>query len=609
VAEKAEPRLPPDAEGDATPGRPLPVPRLPKRQPSLGAERIQRPVPEFLGQDAAKIARILADERARLEQQSASGAPDQPAQVVKLPSSVPHAFLPAQRQDVSGVNRRPAVPPSKGPAAEPSWPVLGTMVGLQPDGEGGALSLMSVASRLSAGPTAEAEAEPDASETGLVQPGTKPDGSGTDLAQPGAEPHASGTDLAQPAAQPAEAASPAENAEAPTAPDPAIAAVQDTFATVGAAGDQAAAYFYGWLFAGHPELRKLFPPAMNEQRDRLFRALRRIVGSLSIPEEMAAYLAQLGRDHRKYSVEPEMYDAVGDALMATLRSYAGPTLTPGAEEAWAQAYKAASSLMIAGANKDSLTAPPFWTAEVVENEQRRPGIAVLTVASYLPLPFEPGQHITVQTPRWPKVWRPYSVASRPREDGLMTFHVKAVPGGWVSNALVHHAEPGTELVLGPALGTMTLRLAGGRDLVCVAGGTGLSPIKAIIEQAIRESAACPRQIHLFYGARTREDLYDLPDLWRLADAYQGLQITPVTSDDPAFDGMQGNVGRVAARYMPHRECEAYVAGPPAMVRETVRVLARSGLPRNRIHYDDALLADGQQPGQGEQSQSDIAPAG
>jgi ferredoxin-NADP reductase len=54
--------------------------------------------------------------------------------------------------------------------------------------------------------------------------------------------------------------------------------------------------------------------------------------------------------------------------------------------------------------------------------------------------------------------------------------------------------------------------------------------------------------------------------------------------------MQGNVGRVAARYLPHSECEAYVAGPAVMVRETIGVLARSGIPQERIHYDDALLA-------------------
>ena len=612
MGEEAEPTLRPDAEGDAAPGRKPPGTRLPKREPSLGGGHTQHALPDLSEQDAAEIARKLADERAKLEEQSARGAPDQPARASQRPSSVPHAFLPAQRQAVSEARRRPGAPPWKGPAAEPSWHVLGTMVGLRPGRAGGAPGLVSLAGRLSAGPATETKVKPDESGTDVVLPGTEPDVSGTDLVPSEPAPvDAVPVDAVPPAGavRPADAVSSAEVVEPPAdavprtevveapaaAPDPAMAAVRDTFAIVGAAGDEAAGYFYGRLFAGHPELRELFPAAMNEQRDRLFRAFGRIVGSLSSPEEMAAYLAQLGKDHRKYSVEPEMYDAVGDALMAALRAYAGPAFTPAAEEAWAQAYKAVSSLMIAAADKDSLTAPPFWTAEVVDNEKRRPGISILTVATYLPLPYEPGQHITVQTPRWPKVWRPYSVACRPREDGLMTFHVKAVPGGWVSNALVYHSEPGTELVLGPALGTMTLGPAGGRDLLCVAGGTGLSPIKAIIEQAVRESAACPRQIHLFYGARTREELYDLPDLWHLADAYQGLQLTPVTSDDPAFDGMQGNVGRVAARYLPHRECEVYVAGPPEMVCETVRVLVRSGLPRERIHYDDALLGGGEQP--------------
>jgi NAD(P)H-flavin reductase/hemoglobin-like flavoprotein len=591
VGGETEPNLRPDADGDAVPGGSAPSGiGVPKRQPKLSAGPIQHPLPELSEQEAAKIARKLADERARLDEQSARGMLDKPSRAGQPPSPVPHAFLPAQRRaKLVAASRLSAEPPWKSPSAEPSWHVLGTMVGLRPDKKGGALGLTSLADRQPGGSAAETEVKAN-------EPGTDPVAAGTEPAD--VEP-ADAVPLADVVASPAEAAPAAEPGDAPAAStDPTIAAVQETFAIVGAAGDEAAAYFYGWLFAAHPELRALFPLAMNEQRDRLFRALGRIVRSLSTPEQLAAYLTQLGRDHRKYSVEPELYDAVGDALMATLRAYAGPTFTSAAQEAWAQAYKAASSLMIESANKDSLGAPPFWTAEVVGNEQRRPGIAILTVASYLPLPYEPGQHLTVQTPRWPKVWRPYSIACRPREDGLMTFHVKAVRGGWVSNALVYHTEPGTELILGPALGTMTLRQAGGRDLLCVAGGTGLSPIKAIIEQAIRESTECPRQIHLFYGARTREDLYDLPELWHLANAYQGLQLTPVASDDPAFDGMQGNVGRVAARYMPHRECEAYVAGPPAMVSETLRVLAKSGLPLERMHYDDALLADDEPPGTG-----------
>ena len=389
---------------------------------------------------------------------------------------------------------------------------------------------------------------------------------------------------------PAPADAPAQDRAADPLPDAAIASIQETFAIVAAAGDKPASYFYGRLFAGHPHLRGMFPPAMDVQRDRLLRALIRIVEGLTSPEDLVRYLSHLGRDHRKYSVEPGMYDAVGEALIATLRAYAGPAFTQEAQEAWVQAYQAASGLMIRAAEDDSAVAPAYWAAEVVGNELRQPGIAVLTVAPDQALPYLAGQHVTVQTPRWPRVWRPYSVANRPREDGLMTFHVRAVPGGWVSNALVRYTAPGDELVLGPALGTMILDHAEQRDLLCVVGGTGLAPVKAIIEQAIRESSASPREIFLFYGARTRDELYDLPDLYRLVDAYPRFLLTPVTSDDPAFDGMQGNVGRVAARYLPHRECEAYVAGPVAMVHETIRVLARAGIPRQRIHYDDALLA-------------------
>jgi len=115
--------------------------------------------------------------------------------------------------------------------------------------------------------------------------------------------------------------------------DPAIAAVRETFRYVADAGDKAVGFFYGQLFLRRPQLRQLFPPAMDEQRDRLFRALGRIVESLSTPDEMAAYLGQLGRDHRKYRVEPEMYEAVGAALLATLRAFARDAFTSEAEAA------------------------------------------------------------------------------------------------------------------------------------------------------------------------------------------------------------------------------------------------------------------------------------
>jgi NAD(P)H-flavin reductase/hemoglobin-like flavoprotein len=403
----------------------------------------------------------------------------------------------------------------------------------------------------------------------------------------------------EPDGQKRDAATAAPSAAADDGPDPTLVAIRETFAEVASAGDDAAAYFYAWLFLRRPELRELFPPAMDEQRDRLFRSLARIVESLSTPEEMASYLSQLGRDHRKYSVTPDMYDAVGEALIATLRAFAGSKFTDAAAEAWQQTYAAGSSLMIRAAEEDAVKSPALWTAEVIRNDYRGNGIAVLTLAPDEVLPYAPGQHVTLQTRRWPKVWRPYSIACRPREDGLISVHVKAISNGWVSNALVSHTQPGDSVMMGPPLGTMTLGLAGERDLLCVAGGTGLSPIKAIIEQAVKESRPGQRRnIFLFCGAKTRDELYDMKDLWRLTDAFPWLQLTPVTSDDPAFDGMQGNVGRVAARYMPHKDCEVFVAGPPDMVRETIRVLKRAGIARERIHYDDALLAGRARVGSG-----------
>lgn len=382
-------------------------------------------------------------------------------------------------------------------------------------------------------------------------------------------------------------------------PDPAVAAIRSTFERIAEAGDKAISYFYARLFLADPGARSLFPPAMDEQRDRFFRALARIVEGLSSPEELAEYLTQLGRDHRKYQVEPAMYEAAGEALIATFRNVAPDEFTPAAEDAWRQAYEAASALMIRAAEEDEAVSPAFWTAEVVDVEERAPGIVVVTVAPDQLFQYEPGQHLTVQTRQWPRVWRAYSVACRPREDGLIHLHVKAVPGGWVSSALVHHTRPGDEVTLGPALGTMTLPAAENRDLLLVAGGTGLSPLKAIAEEAIKQAALDGRrQIFTFYGARRRDELYDLRDLWRLSDAYPGFQLTPVTSDDPAFEGMQGNVGRVAARYLPHTECEAYVAGPVGMVRETIRVLVKAGIPRTRIHFDDALLSGHERVGTG-----------
>ncbi|MFI6519316.1 globin domain-containing protein [Spirillospora sp. NPDC050679] len=365
--------------------------------------------------------------------------------------------------------------------------------------------------------------------------------------------------------------------------------VKETFVQIEPEGEKAVAYFYGRLFAENPRLRALFPPAMDLQRDRLFHALTKIVWSLDSPESLADYLGRLGRDHRKFGVLREHYPAVGAALIATLRRFAGPEWTAEAEAAWTAAYRRAADLMATAAEQDAVHSPPWWVAEVVAHERRSHDLAVLTLRPDRPLPFTAGQYLTVQTARWPRVWRPYSIANAPRSDGLLRLHVRAVPGGWVSGALVRHTAVGDTLLLGPALGSTRLDPDGDRDLLLVAGGTGLAPMKALAEQVLVSGRR--RDVTLLVGARTERDLYDLPDLRLLESSCPGLRVVPVVSDDPGFDGVRGTPPEAVARFGEWDGRDVYVCGPAEMVRATVAGLQRQGVPLTRVHHD-LLEAEG-----------------
>ncbi|WP_326639490.1 FAD-binding oxidoreductase [Streptosporangium sp. NBC_01755] len=358
--------------------------------------------------------------------------------------------------------------------------------------------------------------------------------------------------------------------------------VKESFAVVEPVADKAAAYFYGRLFAENPHLRTMFPPAMDVQRDRLFGALTRIVWSLDSPDSLASFLGQLGRDHRKYGVVAEHYTAIGNALLATVRRFAAEIWNTEIEAAWTAAYTAAANLMIESAESDAGVSPAWWLAEVVDHELRTPDIAVITLRLDRDLPYLPGQYVSVQTARWPRVWRTFSIANAPRDDNTVRLHVRAISGGWVSTTLVQRTRIGDTLMVGPPIGTM-VPTDSGRDILCVAGGTGLAPIKAILEHVIG-SGRRPN-IHLLHGARTTEELYDLADLLRMASAFPRLRVLPVVSGQPGYDGMRGQVAEVMERFHSWAGHEAYVCGPIAMVNETVHRLQRGGVPLADIRRD------------------------
>ncbi|TDD63167.1 flavohemoprotein [Actinomadura darangshiensis] len=369
-------------------------------------------------------------------------------------------------------------------------------------------------------------------------------------------------------------------------PEPRV--VKECFARLEADPAGATSYFYGRLFASQPRLRALFPPAMGGQHDRFFHALTQIVWSQDNPEELAGHLRRLGRGHRKYGVLQEHYPAVEAALTATLRAYAADIWTAEAEGAWLAAYRSAADTMIRAAADDAADAPPWWVAEVVEHDRRAPDLATLTLRPERPLPFAPGQHVTVQTARWPRVWRPYSIANAPRPDGMLRLHVRARPGGWVSGALVRHTGQGDTVLLGPAEGAMTLDPGSDRSLLLVGGGTGLAPMKALAEQA----ADLDRDVDLLVAARHATGLYDLPELRRLESACPRLRVVPVLSRAQGPGALTGRIPDVLPGLLADvGDHDAYVAGPVPLVRRTVAALQRLGTPLTRIHHDLLTAGD------------------
>ena len=349
-------------------------------------------------------------------------------------------------------------------------------------------------------------------------------------------------------------------------------------------------YFYAQLFAMDNEIRAMFPAAMDVQRRRFFEGLSYVAAaerSQADRDRLVPYLQELGRAHRKFGVRERHYEVFRRALIATLRRFAAPRWNETAKHAWETAFNHAAAIMIEGAESDAAESPAWWIATVTGMDLRGPDVAVLTLQPEQPLTYLPGQHISVQTPHWPRLWRTYSIANAPHPDGLLRLHVRAISGGLVSPVLVHQVKAGDPLVLGTPAGAMIADTQSDRDVLCLAGGTGLAPIKAIIEALIRApDPGRHREIVLYHGARRHQDLYDLPALQEMEVAYPWLQVIPAVSGEPArdYDVMYGTVPELAAKAT-WAERDIYISGPDPMILRTAQVLRERGAPNRLIHYN------------------------
>ncbi|KJS56500.1 hypothetical protein VM98_06770 [Streptomyces rubellomurinus subsp. indigoferus] len=335
-------------------------------------------------------------------------------------------------------------------------------------------------------------------------------------------------------------------------------------------------HLYAEMFRRRPYLRPLFPASMEFQQAHLERTFQHFIDHLDRPAELDRRLRRLGRDHRKLGVRPVHYEAFEEALCAAIRHRAGARWSEELEAAWVRMIRFAVTAMVAGADS-ALTEPPYWHAVVTGHERRRPDLAVLRVRTGEPYPYRAGQYGTVEHPLLPHTWRQYSMGCAPRGDNEVEFHVRRTGPGGVSAALVEHTAVGERLRLGPPRGSL-LPDEDTRDLLLVAGGTGLAPMKAIVEQqAVHRPPG--RRVHLFVGARDRGDLYDWSAIAELGLHKPWLTIDPVTS---------GQLAEAVSRAGDWRRHLACVSGPAGMVAAVRTGLLAAGMPPAQVRYDQQL---------------------
>jgi len=215
---------------------------------------------------------------------------------------------------------------------------------------------------------------------------------------------------------------------------------------------------------------------------------------------------------------------------------------------------------------------------------------VLRLPPTVGLNFLPGQYVNVIAAGGLR--RAYSLANAPRADKRLELMIREVDGGamsayWFGTGGAA-AKAGDLLRIEGPRGTFFLRDVSGADLVFLATGTGIAPIRAFLtELAALPAEAQPRSTTLLWGGRHPQDLFWQPPA---LSELPGLNYIPVLSRaDAGWTGARGHVHKVLLERMPDlSRAQVYACGSQAMIVSAGGELAAAGLPANSF-FSDAFV--------------------
>jgi NAD(P)H-flavin reductase/ferredoxin len=231
------------------------------------------------------------------------------------------------------------------------------------------------------------------------------------------------------------------------------------------------------------------------------------------------------------------------------------------------------------------------TARVFRLTRPAPDVTVLTLRFPIGLraPFKAGQYLQVIMKDGDR--RNFSMANAARDNDGAELHIRHVPGGKFSVSALSRLSVQDALQVELPYGDFYLR-ASERPVILLASGTGFAPIKSIISTAIH--AGNRRPMHLYWGARTREDMYlaELPAGW--AAQHPWFSFTPVLSDSLShWTGRTGLLhGAVREDHPDLSGADVYACGNPLMVSASQgHFTTAHGLPDAQF-FADAFVESG-----------------
>ena len=204
--------------------------------------------------------------------------------------------------------------------------------------------------------------------------------------------------------------------------------------------------------------------------------------------------------------------------------------------------------------------------------------------------FRAGQYVQFQTPEYElsseSVYRAYSCSSNPSRKDAVELEVRLVPNGICTTFVFQYMKEGDEITINGPYGDFFLRDTE-RDIVFIAGGSGMAPIKAILSDMVEKGST--RKATYFFGAVSKRDLFLVEEMRELEKKLPNFKYVPALSGpkpEDNWDGETGLITEVLDRHLDSGEnVEAYLCGSPGMIDASIAVLTKKGIPEELVYYD------------------------